>query len=105
MLEVPAGGRRYRALELLVKQKRMAKTQAVPCVVHMPGVVPLTSSQALNNATLPFGLALANKGFSAVLEDPHLRAGLNVYRGRLTYKAVADGLGLPPEVPLGTFHP
>ncbi|MBB4382560.1 alanine dehydrogenase [Bradyrhizobium sp. SBR1B] len=65
------------------------------CVANMPGAVPLTSSQALNNATLPFGLALANKGFSAVLENPHLRAGLNVHRGRLTYKAVAESLGLP----------
>ncbi|KRP93816.1 alanine dehydrogenase [Bradyrhizobium yuanmingense] len=65
------------------------------CVANMPGAVPLTSSQALNNATLPFGLALANKGFSAVLDNPHLRAGLNVHRGRLTYKAVAESLGLP----------
>ncbi|MCK1335984.1 alanine dehydrogenase [Bradyrhizobium sp. 38] len=65
------------------------------CVANMPGAVPLTSSHALNNATLPLGLALANKGFAAVLEDPHLRAGLNVYRGRLTYKAVAESLGLP----------
>lgn len=65
------------------------------CVANMPGAVPLTSSHALNNATLPFGLALANKGFAAVLENPHLRAGLNVYRGRLTYKAVAESLGLP----------
>lgn len=65
------------------------------CVANMPGAVPLTSSQALNNATLPFGLALANKGFAAVLENPHLRAGLNIYRGQLTYKAVADSLGLP----------
>jgi alanine dehydrogenase len=65
------------------------------CVANMPGAVPLTSSQALNNATLPFGLALANKGFSAVLENPHLRAGLHVHRGRLTYKAVAESLGLP----------
>lgn len=48
---------------------------------NMPGAVPLTPSQALNNATLPFGLALANKGFAAVLENAHLRAGLNVYRG------------------------
>ena len=64
------------------------------CVANMPGAVPLTSSQALNNATLPFGLALANDGFGAVLKDPHLRAGLNVHRGRLTYKAVADSLGL-----------
>ncbi|UPJ47879.1 alanine dehydrogenase [Bradyrhizobium sp. 200] len=65
------------------------------CVANMPGAVPLTSSQALNNATLPFGLALANKGFAAVLENPHLRAGLNIYQGRLTYKAVAESLGLP----------
>ncbi len=65
------------------------------CVANMPGAVPLTSSQALNNATLPFGLALANKGIAAALENPHLRSGLNVYRGRLTYKAVADSLGLP----------
>jgi alanine dehydrogenase len=65
------------------------------CVANMPGSVPVTSSQALNNATIPFGLALANKGFSAVLDDPHLRAGLNVYRGHLTYRAVAESLGLP----------
>jgi alanine dehydrogenase len=64
------------------------------CVANMPGAVPLTSSHALNNATLPFGLALANKGFATVLENPHLRAGLNVYRGRLTNKAVAESLGL-----------
>jgi alanine dehydrogenase len=48
----------------------------------------------LNNATLPFGLTLANKGFAAAIENPHLRAGLNVHRGRLTYKAVAESLGL-----------
>src|SRR5246500_2857379 len=65
------------------------------CVANMPGAVPLTSSNALNNATLPFGLALAKKGFAAVLDNPHLRAGLNVYRGRLTNKAVADSLNLP----------
>jgi alanine dehydrogenase len=64
------------------------------CVANMPGAVPLTSSHALNNATLPFGLALANKGFSAIIENPHLRAGLNVHRGRITYKAVAESLGL-----------
>lgn len=65
------------------------------CVANMPGAVPLTSSQALNNATLPFGLALAKKGFSAILENPHLHAGLNVFRGQLTCKAVAESLGLP----------
>jgi alanine dehydrogenase len=65
------------------------------CVANMPGAVPLTSSQALNNATLPFGMALASQGFAAVIENSHLRAGLNVHRGRLTHKAVAESLGLP----------
>ena len=65
------------------------------CVANMPGAVPLTSSNALNNATMPFGLALAKKGFAAVLDNPHLRAGLNVHRGRLTNKAVAESLNLP----------
>jgi alanine dehydrogenase len=64
------------------------------CVANMPGAVPVTSSQALNNATLPFGLMLANKGFAAVLENPHLRNGLNVDRGRITNKAVAESLGM-----------
>jgi alanine dehydrogenase len=64
------------------------------CVANMPGAVPVTSSQALNNATLPFGLMLARKGFAAVLENPHLRNGLNVHRGRITNKAVAESLGL-----------
>lgn len=65
------------------------------CVANMPGAVPLTSSQALNNATLPFGLALAGQGLAAVLADSHLRAGLNVHQGRITCQAVADSLGLP----------
>jgi alanine dehydrogenase len=64
------------------------------CVANMPGAVPLTSSQALNNATLPFGLALARDGFAAVTRNPHLRAGLNVHDGRITHKAVAESLGL-----------
>ena len=73
------------------------------CVANMPGAVPLTSSHALNNATLPFGLALAHLGFAAVTQDPHLRAGLHVHRGRITNKAVAESLGLsfrPLEGPL-----
>jgi alanine dehydrogenase len=73
------------------------------CVANMPGAVPLTSSHALNNATLPFGLALANLGFAAVTQNPHLRAGLNVHRGRITNKAVAESLGVsfpPIEGPL-----
>jgi alanine dehydrogenase len=64
------------------------------CVANMPGAVPVTASQALNNATLPFGLALANKGFAAVTQNPHLRAGLNVHRGRITNKAVAESIGV-----------
>ncbi|HET9047320.1 MAG TPA: alanine dehydrogenase, partial [Casimicrobiaceae bacterium] len=63
------------------------------CVANMPGGVPRTSTFALNNATLPFVLALADKGFRRALgEDPHLRNGLNVYEGRITYRAVADAL-------------
>ena len=65
------------------------------CVANMPGAVPLTSSYALNNATLPFGLSLARDGLKALATDPHLAAGLNVHRGRLTNRAVADSLGLP----------
>jgi alanine dehydrogenase len=65
------------------------------CVANMPGSVPLTSSHALNNATLPFGLALAARGLKAVLEDPHLKNGLNVHRGVITHPAVAKSLGLP----------
>jgi len=64
------------------------------CVANMPGAVPLTSSQALNNATLPFGLAIARDGIAAMLQDPHLRNGLNVHRGRITHRAVAESLGL-----------
>ena len=65
------------------------------CVANMPGSVPLTSSQALNNATLPFGLALASDGVKAILRDPHLKNGLNVHRGAITHPAVAKSLGLP----------
>lgn len=63
------------------------------CVANMPGAVPSTSTYALNNATLPFGLAIANKGYkTALLDNPHLLAGLNVYRGRVTNPAVAQSL-------------
>jgi alanine dehydrogenase len=58
----------------------------------MPGAVPLTSSEALNNATLPFGLALAGKGIGALEDDAGLRAGLNIHRGMITNQAVADSL-------------
>jgi alanine dehydrogenase len=64
------------------------------CVTNMPGAVPRTSAAALNNATLPFVLAIAGKGAKrAMLEDPHLLAGLNVYKGRITFDAVARDLG------------
>jgi len=64
------------------------------CVSNMPGAVARTSTFALNNVTLPFVLALANKGYQkALIEDAHLRNGLNVYRGRLTHEAVAHDLG------------
>lgn len=67
------------------------------CVANMPGAVPLTSSYALNNATLPFGLALAERGLKAIEEDPHLAAGLNVHRGRITNRQVAESLNKPHE--------
>ncbi|MDR3500274.1 MAG: alanine dehydrogenase [Parvibaculum sp.] len=65
------------------------------CVANMPGAVARTSTFALNNATLPFTLALADKGHArALAENPHLLAGLNVYRGKITYQAVSDALGV-----------
>ncbi len=64
------------------------------CVTNMPGAVARTSTLALENATLPFTLALANKGYRrALTSDAHLRNGLNVIDGKITYKAVADSLG------------
>jgi alanine dehydrogenase len=66
------------------------------CVANMPGAVARTSTFALNNATLPFILKLANLGAEAAMKaDPHLAAGLNVAGGYITYKAVADDLDLP----------
>jgi alanine dehydrogenase len=65
------------------------------CVTNMPGAVSRTSTFALNNATLPFSLALADKGYrKALAEDPHLKAGLNVLGGQVTYQAVAEAHGL-----------
>jgi alanine dehydrogenase len=69
------------------------------CVANMPGSVPLTSSHALNNATLPFGLAIARQGARAILADPHLRDGLNVHRGAITHPAVARSLELAYKDP------
>ena len=58
----------------------------------MPGSVPRTSSEALNNATLPHVLALAEKGRNALNDNPHLANGLNVADGKIVYKAVLDAL-------------
>jgi alanine dehydrogenase len=64
------------------------------CVANMPGGVARTSTFALTNATLPFALALANKGYrKALADDVHLLNGLNVHAGKVTYQAVADVLG------------
>ena len=65
------------------------------CVANMPGAVARTSTQALGNATMPFMLNLANKGWRQACEDdPHLLNGLNVHAGQLTYYAVGEALGM-----------
>ncbi|NBR89768.1 MAG: alanine dehydrogenase [Rhodobacteraceae bacterium] len=70
------------------------------CVANMPGAVARTSTLALGNATMPFMLALANKGWKrACAEDVHLMNGLNVHAGKLTYAAVGEALGLPVTDP------
>ena len=64
------------------------------CVANMPGGVARTSTYALNNVTLPHALRIANMGWKeALMADPHLKAGLNVWNGKVTYKAVAEDLG------------
>ena len=63
------------------------------CVANMPGAVPVTSAHALNNATLHYGLQLADKGLKAIVDDQHLRNGLNVHKGKITNRAVAESLG------------
>ena len=68
------------------------------CVANMPGSVPLTSSHALNNATLPFTLALADKGVAALDDNPHLMNGLNVRDGKITHPAVIEALGENPKL-------
>jgi alanine dehydrogenase len=66
------------------------------CVTNMPGAVARTSTFGLNNATLPFVLALANHGWKkAMTADRYLRSGLNVHEGQITHPAVAEALGLP----------
>jgi len=63
------------------------------CVANMPGAAPRTSSEALNNATLPFGLMLADEGLDALKHNAHLARGLNVHEGEVTHPAVAEALG------------
>ena len=73
------------------------------CVANMPGAVPRTSTHALNNVTLPYALALADKGYRrALLDDPLFLQGLNVCQGKVTYRAVAEvhGYGYSPPEPL-----
>jgi alanine dehydrogenase len=66
------------------------------CVANMPGAVPITSTYALTNATLPYVLALADYGVpGAVARDPGLRLGVNVAGGEVTHPAVASSLDLP----------
>ena len=74
------------------------------CVANMPGAVPQTSTYALNNATLPFTLALAEKGLEcALLDDEHLLNGLNTHRGLLTEQHVAEAQGLEYTSPLAAL--
>ena len=74
------------------------------CVANMPGAAPRTSSEALNNATLPFGLALAEHGLDALKKDPHLARGLNVLGGKITYPAVAEAMGVDYVDPYGVWN-
>lgn len=74
------------------------------CVTNMPGAVPRTSTQALNNVTLPYVLKLADSGpVEAIRSDPGLQDGLSVRRGHITEPAVADALGFPYTSPLETL--
>jgi alanine dehydrogenase len=70
------------------------------CVANMPGAVARTSTFALTNATMPYVIRLANDGLDALRDDPHLREGLNVHRGHVTYEAVAHDLGYEFKDPM-----
>jgi alanine dehydrogenase len=68
------------------------------CVANIPGAVPMTSTLALTNATLPYALLLADLGWEkACAKYPDLKAGLNVVNGKVTFKAVAEAFGLTYE--------
>jgi len=65
------------------------------CVTNMPGAVPMTSTQALTNATLPYALEIAGKGFKqAAIDNPEIARGINIIAGKITYKGVAEAFGL-----------
>ena len=71
------------------------------CVTNMPGAVPVTSTYALTNATMPYVLHLATAGVvTAIAENPGLRLGVNVAGGQVTYQPVAAAVGVP-HVPVG----
>jgi alanine dehydrogenase len=73
------------------------------CVANMPGAVPKTSTMALTNATLPYAVEIANKGWEkAMKENPEIKLGANVIRGKVTYKGVADAFDLE-YVPIDTL--
>jgi alanine dehydrogenase len=73
------------------------------CVANMPGAVPKTSTLALTNATLPYALEIANRGWEqAMRQNPDIRPGANVVRGKVTCKGVADAFGLE-YTPIDTF--
>ncbi|HET7574399.1 MAG TPA: hypothetical protein VFJ99_04725, partial [Solirubrobacterales bacterium] len=76
------------------------------CVANMPGAVPITSTHALTNATLPYAIALADRGVGeAIRRDPGLRPGVNVAAGQVTHPAVAEAVGaecVPVEDALNT---
>lgn len=75
------------------------------CVANMPGAVPRTSAYALNNATLPYVMALVQRGYpQALLQDAGLRDGLNVHCGQITHPAVAEALGLPFVPPVDAMR-
>ena len=75
------------------------------CVANMPGAVPITSTMALTNVTLPYVEAIANKGVTeAIAADPALAKGVNTMHGKLTYAAVGEAHGID-SVPLGALVP
>ncbi|MEZ5922610.1 MAG: hypothetical protein R3C60_14845 [Parvularculaceae bacterium] len=90
----------YRSTRAAASETSKATTHAEPtyevegvvhyCVANMPGAVPLTSSHALNNATLAYGICSRTKGWTLSGQNQHLRNGLNVHKGKVTCKAVAD---------------